>query len=75
MKGLLEPGRLSKEPFQVVILQGGSGEAASDARHGAFRDKVVEFNAEIAKAGAKTALYMTHAYVAPSKNASPDMIR
>jgi len=75
VKGLLEPGRLSKEPFQVVILQGGSGEAASDARHRAFHDKAVEFNAEIAEAGAKTALYMTHAYVAPHKSASPDIIR
>ena len=75
VKGLLEPGRLSKEPFQVVILQGGSGEAASDARHKSFHDKAVEFNGDIQKAGAKTALYMTHAYVAPHKSASPDMMR
>jgi len=36
---------------------------------------VLEFSADIAKTGAKTALYMTHAYVAPNKDASPDMIR
>ena len=75
VKGLLTPGRLGKEPFQVVILQGNSGAALSDKRRQSFHDKVVEFNADIQKAGAKTALYMTHAYVAPNKNASPDMIR
>jgi len=75
VKGLLEPGRLSKEPFQVVILQGNSGAALADARRKSFQDKAVEFNADIQKAGAKTALYMTHAYVAPNKNASPDMMR
>jgi hypothetical protein len=75
VKGLLAPGRLGKEPFQLVILQGNSGAALADARRQSFHDKVVEFNADIQKAGAKTALYMTHAYVAPNKNASPDMIR
>jgi Domain of unknown function (DUF4886) len=75
VKGLLTPGRLGKEPFQVVILQGNSGAALADARRKSFHDKVVEFNADIQAAGAKTALYMTHAYVAPNKNASPDMIR
>lgn len=76
VKGLLEPGRLGmKAAYDVVVLQGNSGAALTDARRKSFRDKVVEFNAEIAKTGAKTALYMTHAYVAPHKNASPDMIR
>lgn len=72
----LAPGKLGmKQPYDVVILQGNSGAALTDARRKSFHDKVVEFNAEIAKTGAKTALYMTHAYVAPNKNASPDMIR
>ena len=72
----LAPGKLGmKEPYDVVILQGNSGAALSDARRKSFRDKVTEFNADIAKTGAKTALYMTHAYVAPNKSASPDMIR
>jgi len=76
VKGLLEPGRLGmKTPYDVVILQGNSGAALSDARRKSFHDKVVEFNAEIVKTGAKTALYMTHAYVAPNKSASPDMMR
>lgn len=72
----LAPGKLGmKAPYDVVILQGNSGAALTEARAKSFRDKVVEFNGDIAKTGAKTALYMTHAYVAPNKSASPDMIR
>jgi hypothetical protein len=73
---LLEPGHLGmKQPFEVVILQGNSTDALSDAGRASYRQKVIEFNAEIMKRGAKTALYMTHAHVKPSKFASPDMIR
>lgn len=76
VKGLLVPGRLGiKQPFDVVILQGNSAAALTDAGRKSFREKVIEFNAEITKSGAKTALYMTHAYVKPNKKASPDMIR
>jgi len=76
VKGLLEPGRLGmKSAYDVVVLQGNSGAALADARRKSFQDKAVEFNADIQKTGAKTALYMTHAYVAPNKNASPDMMR
>jgi hypothetical protein len=76
VKGLLAPGRLGmKEPYDVVILQGNSGAALAEARTKSFREKVVEFSADIARTGAKTALYMTHAYVPPNKEASPDMIR
>ena len=76
VKGLLAPGRLGmKQPYDVVILQGNSGDALADAKRASYREKVLDFSAEIAKAGAKTALYMTHAYVAPNKDASPDMIR
>lgn len=72
----LAQGKLGmKAPYDVVILQGNSGAALTEARSKSFREKVVEFNGEIAKTGAKTALYMTHAYVAPNKSASPDMIR
>lgn len=72
----LAPGKLGmKAPYDVVILQGNSGAALTEARAKSFRDKVVEFNGEIAKTGAKTALYMTHAYVKPNKDASPEMMR
>lgn len=73
---LIEPGNLGmKQPYEVVILQGNSTDALSDARRASFREKVLEFNAEITKRGGRTALYMTHAHVKPSKFASPDMIR
>jgi hypothetical protein len=76
VKGLLAPGRLGmKQPYDIVILQGNSGDALAPERRAAFREKVLEFSADIAKTGAKTALYMIHAYVAPNKDASPDMIR
>lgn len=76
VKGLLAPGRLGmKQPYDVVILQGESNDALTDAKRASFREKVIEFSAEIAKTGAKTALYMTHAYVAPHKDASPVMLR
>jgi hypothetical protein len=71
-----EPGRLGvKSPFDVVILAGNSTDALSNATRASFREKVKEFSAEIAKRGGKTALYMTHAHVKPSKFASPDMMR
>jgi hypothetical protein len=76
VKGLLTPGRLGmKQPYDIVILQGNSGDSLAEAGQASYREKVREFSAEIAKSGAKTALYMTHAYVPPNKEASPDMIR
>ena len=73
---LIEPANLGmKQPYEVVILQGNSTDALSDARRASFREKVLEYSAEIAKRGGRTALYMTHAHVKPSKFASPDMIR
>ncbi len=73
---LLELGRLvNKQPFDVVILQESGLEALIDSRGARFREKVIEFNAEITKRGAITALYMPHARIKPSKFDSPDMIR
>lgn len=76
LQHLLAPGSLGmKQPYDVVILQENSGAALADSSRASFRQKAIEFSADIAKTGAKTALYMTHAYVKPNKNASPDMIR
>lgn len=53
VQGLPVPGRLGiKEPFDIVILQGNSADALSEARSASFREKVIEFSADIAKAGA-----------------------
>ena len=73
---LTRPGQIGvKEPFQLVILQGGSGEPLSEKRRAKFREKAIEFNKVITARGGKTALYLTHAYVAPHKRANPENIR
>lgn len=73
---LTEPGKLGvKEPWEVVILQGNSTDALSDAARAEFRRTVIEFNEVIRKRGGKTALYMTQAHVKPSRSASPEMMR
>lgn len=73
---LTQPGRIGvKEPFELVILQGGSFAPLSEKRRAEFREKVIEFNKVITERGGKTALYLTHAYVAPHKQAKPENIR
>ncbi|HYC38775.1 MAG TPA: DUF4886 domain-containing protein [Usitatibacter sp.] len=73
---LTTPGRIGvKEPFQLVILQGGSAEPLSDARRKRFHDTVLEFDKVIRQRGGRTALYMPHAYVKPHKQAKPENIR
>ena len=70
----LEPGKLRvKDSFQVVILQGGSAVGWSKTRPAEFKATVVAFAQKIAAAGGETALYMTHAYVAPNERADPNM--
>ncbi len=75
LDSLLEPGRLGlDEPFDLVILQGGSGEVLTPRRQQAFNEKAVELNAKIRATGAQVALYMTHAYVKPHARFDPGMI-
>lgn len=73
---LTQPGRIGvKEPFQLVILQEGSSAYASEARRRQFRDTAAAHAKTIADRGGAVALYMTHAYVAPHKQAKPEAIR
>lgn len=73
---LVTPGNLGiKEPFELVVLQGNSTDALSEKARARFQEKVVEFSKLIGERGGKTALYMTHAHVKPSKFASADMMR
>lgn len=73
---LTKPGQIGvKEPFQLVILQGGSAEPLSAERRAKFRETVIEFNKIITERGGKTALYLNHAYVKPHKQAKPENIR
>lgn len=70
---LTKPGRIGvKEPFQLVILQGGSGEPLSDTRRAKFRETAIEFDKVIKSRGGKTALYITQVYVKPHKEARPE---
>ncbi len=68
IKHLMKPGQIGvKDPFQLVILQGGSSAPLSERRRTQFRDKVKEFDKVIKRQGGRTALYMTPAYVKPHK--------
>ena len=72
---LLEPGRLDvEEPFDLVILQGGSFEPITEEGRAGFAEVAADLDAKIRAAGAETALYMTHAYVEPHENVDPEMI-
>lgn len=73
---LTTPGRIGvREPFELVVLQGGSNEPLSPARRARFRETAIEFNRVIQSRGAKVALYMTHAYVKPHAEVRPDNFR
>ena len=76
MDWLTMPGKIGvKEPFELVILGGNSGDALSDKTHALFAKTVAEHNQIITSRGAKTALYMTPAYVAPHKEVHPQNMR
>lgn len=64
-----------KQPFEVVVLQGHSAAGLSEKRGAAFVEAVTTFNDLIRASGAKTALYMTHAYTPAHKSYDPAMLR
>ena len=65
----------AEKSFELVILQGGSGETNSSLERKVFADKASEMIQKIHKAGAEAALYMIHAYVEPHENSNPQMIK
>lgn len=70
----LQPGKLGlKEPFDLLILQGGSSETLSSQAREGFADVVAAMSKQAEQHGAATALYMTHAYVPPHARAAPGM--
>ena len=72
---LLEPGRLGvKQPFELVILQGGSMEVLTAKNRAQFRESAIELSKKIRATGAEVALYMTHAFVEPDKRYEPNLI-
>ena len=69
----LTPGAVGyKKPFDVVILQGHSAAALGEKRTKKLRDAVKAADKLIRQHGAKTALYMTHAYAKGHKRYAPD---
>ncbi len=72
---LLEPGRLGiNEPFELVVLQGGSMEVLTAESRAQFRATAIELGKKIRATGAEVALYMTHAYVKPDERYEPELI-
>ena len=70
-----EPGRLGiDQPFELVILQGGSFEPLAEETRAHFRETVIDLNGMIRATGAEVALYMTHAYVEPEERFEPGLI-
>lgn len=73
---LTTTGRIGvKEPFELVIMSGGSGEPLSPRRAAKFREVLAENNQLITARGGKVALYMTHAYTATHNQYKPENIR
>ncbi|HMS28185.1 MAG TPA: hypothetical protein PKC80_12555 [Burkholderiaceae bacterium] len=73
---LTQTGRIGvKEPFELVILAGNSGDALKDASRAKFAQTVAQHNQVITNRGGKTALYMTPAYVPPHKELNPNNVR
>lgn len=71
---LVEPGKLGvEEPFELVVLQGGSRETLTNKNRAEFRAEASKHAEKIRSAGAEVALYMTHAYVRPHAQFDPGM--
>ena len=73
---LIQPLAISGvEKFDLVILQGGSGEVLSKGSRQEF-NKIARQHIEIIRSkDIETALYMTHAYTEFHNNYAPDLIR
>lgn len=72
---LLKPGRLgTDEPFELVVLQGGSGEVLTEESRAQFRESALAMSEKIRATGAEVALYMTHAYTETDARYEPDLI-
>ena len=70
---LTEPGRIGvKDPFQLVILADGSAQPLSERRRAQSRQIIRQHAETIRKRGGEVALYMTHVYVAPHREAKPE---
>lgn len=72
---LLTPGRIGiEEPFELVIMQGGSAEVLSDRRREEFFATTKSYADKVRAIGGQPAFYMTHGYVPPHRRADPELI-
>lgn len=70
---ITEPGRIGvKEPFQLVILADGSAQPLAEQRRANARRLIAQYAQTIRQRGAQVALYMTHVYVPPHRQARPE---
>ena len=73
---LLKPKAISSiNKFELVVLQGGSGEGLSKKDRKAFAKIAKEHIKRIKATGSEAALYMIHAYVEPHQDFDPNLIR
>lgn len=71
----MTPGAIGYDaPFDLVVLQGNSNAAFTDKRIERFKTAVRAMDQAIRATGAKTALYMTHAYAEGHEEYAPDAI-
>lgn len=71
---LLGVGNLGiDQPFEAVVLQGGSFEGLGERNRTRFVATVTEYAAKIRAVGAEPLLYMTHAYVPPHRRGNDDL--
>ena len=62
------------QPFEVVVLQGGSSEVLQADTQAIYQQTVKAYSELVRQAGAKPFLYMTPAYVPPHSRAKPGLI-
>jgi hypothetical protein len=62
------------QPFEVVILQGGSSEVLQSDAQGIYQQTVEAYSELVRQSGAQPFLYMTPAYVPPHSRAKPGLI-
>ena len=61
-------------PFELVVIQGGSGETDTDSERKIFFKEVDEMVKNIKSHNAEIALYMIHPFVEPNKGAYSEML-
>lgn len=72
MEWLTEPGRIGvKEGFELVLMMDGSTQPLSEERRTASRQIIKQHAETIRRRGGEVALYMSHVYVPPHKDARP----